>query len=147
MDQNTHNEDVANMKLKHPYIRSPEYLARTGRLPALLSHRTVISDNKLSFMFNESDVTSDIEGWPAEDGYIYFKPLFSGPLGPEWHELQSVDDENTLITVWIFKERTPDRNGIESYTKIKGYRKCKTCSCFMAIKIESQEELDVPFEI
>ena len=147
MDQNTHNEDVADMKLKHPYRRSQEYLERTGRLPALLSHRTVISDNKLSFMFNESDVTSDTEGWGIEDGYIYFKPLFSGPLGSEWYELHSEDDENTLITVWIFKERTPDRNGIESYTKIKGYRKCKTCSCFMAIKIESQEELDVPFEI
>ena len=70
MDQNTHNEDVANMKLKHPYVNMAQ--ARAGRLPALLSHRKIISDNKLSFMFNIMDVTSDTEGWGIEDGYIYF---------------------------------------------------------------------------
>ena len=143
MEQNTHNDDVANMKLKHPYVALRQL--NNGCLGASL--RKVISDNKLSFMFNRYDVTTDTEGWGIEDGYIYFKPL---SCSSDFHELHYNREnqetiENTLITVWIFEGRTPGRNGIESYTKIKGYRKNKTCSCFMAIEIESQTQHDVPF--
>ena len=147
--ENTHNEDIANMKLEHPYISTRLFSNESN---TYLSFRKLISDNKLSFMFNRHDVTSDTEGWGTEDGYIYFKPLLSNRNMIIWHELygdfnDQENTENTLINVWIFEGRTPGENGIESYTKIKGYRKKKTCSCFMAIEIDSQTQENIPMEI
>ena len=147
--ENTNNEDIANMKLKHPYMAT--WMLNSG-YNTYLSFRKLISDNKLSFMFNRHDVTSDTEGWDTEDGYIYFKPFLANRNMIIWHELDGdfngqENIENTLVTVWIFEGRTSGENGIESYTKIKGYRKKKTCSCFMAIEIESQTQQNIPIEI
>ena len=114
------------MKLKHPYV-TRQYLL--NEYNTYISFRKVISDNKLSFMFNRMD--EYVMPHP-DDGYIYIKPIFSILAPSEWEKLHYNHEnqetiENTLITVWIFEGRTPGENGIESYTKIKGYRKHKNC--------------------
>ena len=149
--QINHNEDIANMKLKHPYY-TRRFLNES--MCTYLSNRKILSDDKLSLVIQRENILIDKDGIPMENGYIYIKRIpniqaqsrIQDIWNNEWTTFQGYGPgspnrdiiENTLITVWIFEGRSPGIEGFESYTKIKGYQKFCTCSCFISIKIESQ---------
>ena len=133
-----HNEEVANMKLKHPYTLDQD----VGPV-----HRKIISDDKLSLVFNRNEILLNMD-WGMEDGHIYFRVphRYNNSLNfiREWNDFRddvTQQNDNRLITVWIYEGRL---QGFDSYTKIKGYQKFGTCSCFISVKIESQSYHYIP---